>query len=681
MGNFSNSLKREVGKNTGKWVSNQLFGNGHATPIRVTVADKNNELRRKEKEAINKKRDIEKNKLEREKMRLQEKKLELKHKELRQIANAKKQKQIEKEEQEQMKQEIIASNEEEVSADLEYLQAIQAIHKVEPFKFDLDEFIITESQYEYVANNWSSFYHQEDGYLNYIDSLMILSCMAASADTRKSIPGKKYSVEEAEVLLNIGQVLGLSNEEAPEFWGYLDLNEDNEFFETCCKTLNNGPLFLRYQAISFVDWMSSATAESSSSSESDIESKYLRKVMAALKVEVNEYALIFGFKKFNIISKFALYNYKYLFENEGPCFEFDLKPVFQLMEGNYNTSSNSLNKKIDQDRKTIIELENKPSNKDWISEAADICLKEMHINTDLELISEEVKAEIEDKTPKFISKFLKKEYLDLLKSQIDKKAKKIQEERIAEKHKLLNSEPFLTYSKLTRQINEIEKEIEKKEGWIKSYENTLKLSISLLERELDEFNIKNRRLWQDFKTTMISDYELSSLISKVKKGDKSSFKNLVQTIDLLSFLEEFGCEYRIEMRADNFLIDIILNTSEVVPATKKEIRENGLKLIEKALASSEFNLISQDFLCSVVLRSASELFANVPNLNQFDIHVYDNLLNTAKGITEEVKLVEVNIDKINFSKLRLSNVDPSDALELFKPKMKFSRSTGFKALE
>ena len=54
---------------------------------------------------------------------------------------------------------------------------------------------------------------------------------------------------------------------------------------------------------------------------------------------------------------------------------------------------------------------------------------------------------------------------------------------------------------------------------------------------------------------------------------------------------------------------------------------------------------------------------------------------SAKGIIEEVKLIEVTIDKINFSKLRLSNVDPSDALEIFKPKMKFSRSSGFKTLE
>ncbi len=34
--NFSKALGRELGKNTGKLISNKLFGNGHATPYRVT---------------------------------------------------------------------------------------------------------------------------------------------------------------------------------------------------------------------------------------------------------------------------------------------------------------------------------------------------------------------------------------------------------------------------------------------------------------------------------------------------------------------------------------------------------------------------------------------------------------------------------------------------------------------
>ncbi len=34
MGTFENSLKRELGKNTGKFISNIIFGDRHSTPYR-----------------------------------------------------------------------------------------------------------------------------------------------------------------------------------------------------------------------------------------------------------------------------------------------------------------------------------------------------------------------------------------------------------------------------------------------------------------------------------------------------------------------------------------------------------------------------------------------------------------------------------------------------------------------
>ena len=58
----------------------------------------------------------------------------------------------------------------------------------------------------------------------------------------------------------------------------------------------------------------------------------------------------------------------------------------------------------------IKNLRKKPSNKDWETDAADICIKEIRIISDLEMILEEVKTNILDKTPKFIIKFFKKIY-------------------------------------------------------------------------------------------------------------------------------------------------------------------------------------------------------------------------------------------------------------------------------
>jgi hypothetical protein len=47
---FKQSLTRELGKNTGKWISNKVFGDGHSTPYRVKISRENAKLQEKEHE-------------------------------------------------------------------------------------------------------------------------------------------------------------------------------------------------------------------------------------------------------------------------------------------------------------------------------------------------------------------------------------------------------------------------------------------------------------------------------------------------------------------------------------------------------------------------------------------------------------------------------------------------------
>lgn len=63
MGKGTDSFKREIGKNTGKWVSNKIFGDGHSTPHRVSVRVQKekikSDLRKEELKFENKKRKAE----------------------------------------------------------------------------------------------------------------------------------------------------------------------------------------------------------------------------------------------------------------------------------------------------------------------------------------------------------------------------------------------------------------------------------------------------------------------------------------------------------------------------------------------------------------------------------------------------------------------------------------------
>jgi len=52
MGIGTNALKREIGKNTGKWISNKVFGDGHSTPYRRVGNNQQSEYRKSRSEML-----------------------------------------------------------------------------------------------------------------------------------------------------------------------------------------------------------------------------------------------------------------------------------------------------------------------------------------------------------------------------------------------------------------------------------------------------------------------------------------------------------------------------------------------------------------------------------------------------------------------------------------------------
>ncbi len=106
---FGKSLKSELGRNAGKWVSNKVFGNtGWATPRRHVIEVEQRKKQREEaREYKHRQKEMEHERRERER--------ELK--------------QMEKEQAEREKRAMIRANEEEVHKHNSYLEVIQSVHK------------------------------------------------------------------------------------------------------------------------------------------------------------------------------------------------------------------------------------------------------------------------------------------------------------------------------------------------------------------------------------------------------------------------------------------------------------------------------------------------------------------------------------------------------------------------
>ena len=116
---FGKSLQNELGRNTGKWLSNKVFGNtGWATPRRhVIEVEQRKQQRVEAREYKQKQQQIERDRKERGE-RLQ---------------------QMEKEQAEREKHEIIRANEEEVHEHNNYLEVIQSVHKSYSDQMNWDE--------------------------------------------------------------------------------------------------------------------------------------------------------------------------------------------------------------------------------------------------------------------------------------------------------------------------------------------------------------------------------------------------------------------------------------------------------------------------------------------------------------------------------------------------------------
>lgn len=129
MGTFSKSFTREIGKNTGKWVSNKIFGDGHATPHKlIHVRDKENARKERENARAYKEhqKQLEQDRKERER--------DLKQRE-KEIATLE-------------KQEMIEANNAEVVSHNNYIDVIQSVHKDYSKKMDWNKMLeIKEPDY------------------------------------------------------------------------------------------------------------------------------------------------------------------------------------------------------------------------------------------------------------------------------------------------------------------------------------------------------------------------------------------------------------------------------------------------------------------------------------------------------------------------------------------------------
>lgn len=145
-----------------------------------------------------------------------------------------------------------------------------------------------------------------------------------------------------------------------------------------------------------------------------------------------------------------------------------------------------------------------------------------------------------------------------------------------------------------------------------------------------------------------------SVSSKILAGDIDTYLQLIYEVNPLDDLLMYGSNY--EFGTDDAKkIEVEFN-----------VNVNALSEAKQKMSNTEYNLLLQDYVCSVCIRIARDMFALLPIRNTIVHTVLD-------GKT----IVSVDFDRQNLSKVKLGYIDPSDTLEQFKHNMEFNEINGF----
>lgn len=123
----------------------------------------------------------------------------------------------------------------------------------------------------------------------------------------------------------------------------------------------------------------------------------------------------------------------------------------------------------------------------------------------------------------------------------------------------------------------------------------------------------------------------------------------------------------------------LVHSDEIIPSTRRKQLASG-KLSETKMPAGQFNELYQDYVCSVALKIAGDLFRMLP---QQEIYVTceTEMLDTATGYKKSTPILSVQFVQQTFMALNLRSIDPSDSMANFNHRMSFNKTRGFAPVE
>lgn len=158
----------------------------------------------------------------------------------------------------------------------------------------------------------------------------------------------------------------------------------------------------------------------------------------------------------------------------------------------------------------------------------------------------------------------------------------------------------------------------------------------------------NQEMWQYY----------HSMASKVLSGDIDTYLQLIYEVNPLDDLLAYGGNF--EFGTDDPLkIEVVFT-----------VNVEALISAKRQMSATDYNNLMQDYVCSVCIRIARDMFALLP-ITHTIVH----------AVLNNQTVVSVDFDRTNLSKVKFGYIDPSDTLSLFRHNMNYNDLTGFAAVD
>ncbi|SON57177.1 hypothetical protein HDIA_3636 [Hartmannibacter diazotrophicus] len=204
-----------------------------------------------------------------------------------------------------------------------------------------------------------------------------------------------------------------------------------------------------------------------------------------------------------------------------------------------------------------------------------------------------------------------------------------------------------------------------------------------LETKIDEAAVLDQKQYQDAFTAYAkaaAEWEDETNFAKrLLRGEAAAIRQVIEEMQSLSETALVGTAIEFSFGQDFIHAKINIHGDDIVPGMRRKQLASG-RLSETKMPVGQFNELYQDYVASVALKTAGDLFHILPLVEVY-VTCMANMLNPQTGHQEWMPILSVQFVRDSFMRLNLNEIDPSDALRNFRHAMKFSKTKGFFAVE